>query len=319
MGLRDIINAILFQFAGATKLFLILLSFHIVVFLAYYIIKDSFKSPYNKAVMEITNTTLDPFYDEVEFLLESIKEAKHYDSLIRQLPYMEMIEFGMASSRMSKDTIDTYDKIHQIRSDDLSEIKRYLNIVNLTKIASKLDKQKTYKEKYKEDVGIRHIVSSGSLNRIDYNDKIVLTLDYENLDQLETHITSLISHSLNNFAEDLIKYFNMKIKIFLNDNEQINELIQITQNHREINDNKDFELAIKMLNKTKDTIMSLNIDSIQDASQIILNDLNIKTSVEEEVYLPGTIEAFVILLFSQFILFSLFNFLIKYYNQNKII
>lgn len=314
MGLRDIFKAILFQFAGATRLFFILLSFHLAIFLTYYIFKDSLKSTYNEATLEISNTTLDPYYNEIEFLLESIKEAKNYDSLIMRLPFQDMIEFSVVPEPNPRERVDTYKQITQLRSNDLSEIKRYFSNKNLIKIASKLNKQNEYKEKYKEMIGIRDV----SAPEFNYNDKIVFSLSYENVDQLNTHMTSLMTHVLNNFSDDLLKFINIKTKIFLNDNNHINELIEISSEYRDVKNNKDFEFATKMLKKTKDNVLSLDFDSIQNITKNILDNLNIKISAEKD-YLPGTIEVFIILLFSQFLFFSIFNFLIRYYNENKII
>ena len=76
MGLKDILKAIVFQFSGTSRLFFILLTFHIIAFLGYINIKDSFKKTYYVGALEISNTLLDQYYADVDFLLRSIRNTK---------------------------------------------------------------------------------------------------------------------------------------------------------------------------------------------------------------------------------------------------
>ena len=99
MGLKDLVNSLKFQFKGSLQLYRNLHNKSVFI----YIIFDNktfFLKTYHEGELIIKNTTLDYFYEEVEYMLSTISESSINDNLVKQLPLKDIIEFGLTPQDM---------------------------------------------------------------------------------------------------------------------------------------------------------------------------------------------------------------------------
>ena len=96
-------------------------------------------------------------------------------------------------------------------------------------------------------------------------------------------------------------------------------MLILSRDYKDENQTQNIDLAIKMLEKTLRTVDTINLDVIDDVkNNKVLMNISIKISNKQN-YLPGTLEALIIVVILQFLLFSISNFLIRYYKSNKVI
>ena len=163
---------------------------------------------YHEGELIIKNTTLDYFYEEVEYMLSTIIESSINDNLVKQLPLKDIIEFGLAPSRYENQQ-DNINTIKIARSNDLASFSTLLGSQPfLFNVNQNLNSKNKYKERFKTNLDIRSFIS----NEFSYNDKIIINVQYSNEDQVYEHLFQVAKELLDSFAVDLKEQLILEYK-----------------------------------------------------------------------------------------------------------